>query len=1155
MQCLSPLQPELRLSSATTYWSNLHGGSFALALSCLARREDVPILLLTNDSLSVERLISELHFYLQAEEQPSDIPVLYFPEWETLPYDNFSPYQDITSQRLEVLSSLPSLKQGILVASVTALMNRLMPKEYLLDSILSLKVGNEIDMRELVGLLSQSGYRTVNQAMEHGDLAVRGSLIDIFPMGEQVPIRIDFLGDEIESIRFFDLESQRSLGRAEQIKILPAHEIVLSEAGVARFCSRWSGQFGEDSTSYSIYQDVSQGIASPGVEYYLPLFYEQTDTLFDYVPENTLLVLESDIQKSMGDLWDKIHVRYEKRKEIVQPCLPPDKVFLAPETINIHTKRFHRICPTLLASKKSSALDYACAFPPKLPVDLRASEPLQILKKYLDAFEGRVLFVAESDGRRESLLELLAGGGIFPKQVDSWDVFLSNQIPCAITVALIEQGVLIEEPNVAVICEAQLFGNQVMQRRLRKRQKSSHDGVLKYLTELKADSPVVHLDHGVGRYRGLKILESAGQPSEFIVLEYADGDLLYVPVTDLSLISRYGGIDIEHAPLHKLGGVQWKKASQKAVEKMWDVAAELLDIYARRESQSGHRFDIEEDAYHAFVQAFPFEETPDQHDAILAVLHDLCQAKPMDRLICGDSGFGKTEIALRAAFIAVNGGRQVAILVPTTLLAQQHYNNFMDRFSDWPVKIALLSRFVDRKEQNKILAELQSGQVDIVIGTHKLLQDDVKFARLGLVILDEEHRFGVRQKEKLKSIRASLDVLTLTATPIPRTLNMALSGIREMSIISTPPLRRLAVKTCVREWGDEWLKEALLRETLRGGQVFFLHNDVKTIEKIASQVERLLPEAKVRVAHGQMRERELEAVMLDFYHRRFNVLVCTTIIETGIDVPSANTIIINHADKFGLAQLYQLRGRVGRSHHRAYAHLIIPPMGAITKDALKRLSAIESLEQLGVGFTLASHDLEIRGAGELLGAEQSGHIQMLGFSLYMSLLEKTVRDMKLGRSMSMARPIDYGVSIELYASCLIPETLVPDVHMRLVMYKRIASVTDCQALDMLKEEMTDRFGVLPMPTLNLFKLAILKLKAESLGIRKIQFGENGGRVFFDLERSINQDSIVQLIQANPHDYKLGGSDMLRLLARLSNVDARFDFLDKMLDTIALQKAA
>ncbi|MBI4006472.1 MAG: transcription-repair coupling factor, partial [Gammaproteobacteria bacterium] len=894
-----------------------------------------------------------------------------------------------------------------------------------------------------------------------------------------------------------------------------------------------------------------------GIEYYLPLFHQETNSLFDYVADNALIFLDENVTDIAESFWQDIEDRYEQmRHDVERPVLPPHGMFFTPDDVIRRIGPFAQVHITGMAQEEyDHAVNYATTLPPQLPVDARAAEPMAILKQFLDTFQGRILFVAESAGRRETLVELFQQQEIKPKLFTDWNNFLKGTEQLGLTIALLEHGAQIDNPGIAIISESQLFGERVMQRRLRKRRQQDSEAIIRNLTELTPNAPVVHEDHGVGRYQGLVTLTVADIPAEFICIEYAQGDKLYVPVSSLDLISRYTGVDPEHAPLHRLGSGQWEKIKKKAAERVYDVAAELLDLHARRAARAGFSFDLDENEYRAFIQSFPFEETPGQAEAISAVIDDMNQAKPMDRLVCGDSGFGKTEVAMRAAFIAVQNGKQVALLVPTTLLAQQHYQNFRDRFADWPVRIELLSRFRSGKEQEKVLNELKAGTVDIVIGTHKLIQDTIKFSRLGLLIIDEEHRFGVRQKEKFKALRAEIDILTLTATPIPRTLNMALSDLRELSIIATPPSRRLAVKTFVREWSSPLVREAMLREIKRGGQVYFLHNEIKTIEKTASEIRTLMPEAIIKVAHGQMSEKELEQVMLDFYHLRFNVLVCTTIIETGIDVPSANTMIVNRADKFGLAQLYQLRGRVGRSHHRAYTYLIVPERRAITADAVKRLEAIESLDELGVGFTLATYDLEIRGAGEILGEEQSGQIHEVGFGLYMDLLERAIHALKSGKQPELDRPLEHGAEINLHIAALIPEDYLPDVHARLIMYKRIASAKDEDELRNLQEEMIDRFGLLPEPVKNLFQITTLKLKANPLGIRKIDLGQQGGRLHFHSHTNIDPNRIIKLIQAEPQTYKLDGQDKLRINKELPDSRDRFATLDNLLNEIATRDAA
>ena len=1134
-------------------WSRLYGSARSLAIANMAMQTQKLIVVVTADMISAVNLINELNIYIK---ENSLVKIITFPDWETLPYDLFSPYQDIISERLQTLFDLPNIKQGIVVVPITTVMHRLLPSDYLFSNSLVLDVGQFIKLDSFRKQLNQQGYRFVDQVTEHGEASKRGSLLDIFPMGAINPFRIDLFDDEIDSIRTFDIETQRSIDKVESIRILPAREIALVDSGIARFRANWRERFEGNPGKCSVYNDVSQSLAPAGIEYYLPLFYEETSILFDYIADDSILVLDDGVKAAAETFWEDIEARYEQeRYDLEKPILPPRDIFLNTNDLYSAFKLYPQVHIENLSSESNSNIfEFDSELPTNLSIDARAEEPFILVRRFLGEFDGRVLIAAETQGRRETIMELFKHIGT-PDKVESWDSFLYGNVEFGIAIMPIENGLIMRNPNLAIITEAQLFSERVVQRRLRKRKQQDAEAVVRNLTELNLGAPIVHENHGVGRYCGLISIDTGGIPSEFIHLEYAEGDKLYVPVAALELISRYTGVNPEQAPLHKLGSPQWQKARRKAVEKVYDVAAELLELHARRASRKGQSYEFDQDAYFAFVQKFPFEETPGQYDAIQAMIEDMCNDKPMDRLVCGDAGFGKTEVAMRAAFIAVQNGKQVALLVPTTLLAQQHYQNFLDRFYEWPVRVEILSRFRLKKEQDIALTVMANGKADIVIGTHKLLQDDINFKNLGLIIIDEEHRFGVRQKEKFKSLRAEIDVLTLTATPIPRTLNMALSDLRELSIIATPPARRLAVKTFVRERSDTLLKEAILREIKRGGQVFYLHNEVKTIEKVAEEIGKLLPEARVEFAHGQMREKQLESVMLDFYHRRFNVLVCTTIIETGIDVPSANTIIINRADKFGLAQLYQLRGRVGRSHHRAYAYLIVPPRKAMTVDAVKRLEAIEALEELGVGFTLATHDLEIRGAGEILGEGQSGHIQEIGFGLYMELLHRAVKAMKEGKQPELDRPLDHGTEIDLHIPALIPEDFIPDVHMRLIMYKRIASTKLSSELNELKEEIIDRFGLLPDAVKNLFEVSNLKQLARPLGIRKIDVGLKGGRIFFQPDANIDSVRIIQLIQTAPNIYKLDGQDTLRINKEVPDAQSRLEILKYIFNEITLNIAA
>ncbi len=1136
--------PPLPAASGKQHWGNLPGAALSLAIAEAASNAKRFTLLLTADSQSAERLQEELAFFAP------DLPVLHFPDWETLPYDLFSPHQDIVSQRIATLYQLPELSHGVLVVPITTALHRLAPKRFLLGSSLVLDVGQKLDVEQMRLRLEAAGYRCVDTVYEHGEFAVRGALIDLFPMGSALPYRIDLFDDEIETLRTFDPENQRSIDKVESIRLLPAREFPLKKEAVTGFRARFRERFDVDFRRCPIYQDLSTGITPAGIEYYLPLFYEETATLFDYLPEDSQVFSLPGIEQAAEQFWNDVRNRYEERRvDPERPLLPPAELFMPVEDCFARLKLWPRVVASQQDVEPGIGRERFPAQPlPELAIESKASEPLGKLRQFLDGFPGRVLFTAESAGRREVLLELLARLKLRPQEVEGWDGFLSSEERLAIAIAPLDEGLLLDE--VALVAESPLFGQRVMQRRRREKSRDGGDNVIKNLTELREGAPVVHIDHGVGRYQGLVTLEIEGQAQEFLLLQYADEAKLYVPVASLHLIARYTGSDDALAPLHKLGSETWQKAKRKAAEQVRDVAAELLDIYARRAARQGYAFKDPQVDYETFAAGFPFEETPDQQAAIDAVREDLLSAKPMDRLVCGDVGFGKTEVAMRAAFIAVHGGKQVAVLVPTTLLAQQHYNSFRDRFADWPVRVEVMSRFKSAKEVQNAITELADGKIDILIGTHKLLQDDVKFSNLGLVIIDEEHRFGVRQKEQLKALRSEVDILTLTATPIPRTLNMSIAGMRDLSIIATPPARRLSVRTFVMEQQNTVIKEALLRELLRGGQVYYLHNDVKTIEKCAADLQALVPEARVAIGHGQMRERDLEQVMSDFYHKRFNVLVASTIIETGIDVPSANTIIIERADKFGLAQLHQLRGRVGRSHHQAYAYLLTPTRKAMTDDAQKRLEAIANAQDLGAGFVLATHDLEIRGAGELLGEGQSGQIQAVGFTLYMEMLERAVKAIRKGEQPNLEQPLGGGPEINLRLAALIPEDYLPDVHARLILYKRIANAADEDGLKELQVEMIDRFGLLPEPTKNLVRLTLLKLQAEKLGITKIDAGPQGGRIEFSADTSVDPMVLIKLIQSQPNRYKFEGATLFKFQVPMERPEERFNTLEALLERLA-----
>jgi len=1190
-----PLPPLPATPKQRRYWTPPHGSARALLLTEAARSHHGLVVAVTRDTQRASALEDELRLFA------GTLPVLHFPDWETLPYDAFSPHPQVVSQRIATLYQLPGVKRGVLVVPVATLMQRIAPRSHITGSSLVVAKGQQFDLAAEQRRLEASGYHHVPQVAEPGDFAVRGALLDIFPMGAAEPYRIELFDDEVDSIRSFDPETQRSAQPVDKVELLPAREFPLTDDAAKNFRSALRERFPIDVRRCPIYQDMKEGVTPGGIEYYLPLFFGQTATLFDYLADDALFVLGEGAGEASEAFWKQTAERHEQRAhDIERPVLPPAELYLPPERLREQLNKRLRV--EVVESGHAHAVDSGTLPAPELPLNRKGEEAGESLKRFLANYPGRVLIAADSAGRREALLETLATAGLKPANVESWNAFLglaagtsspptqsgeragargalgsssesksgpltptlspgqaggegvqalapSPPAPLgervgvrgafAITVAPLEQGFALKQPALTVLTERELFGERVRTERRRRRGAARDpDAIIRDLTELSVGSPIVHVDHGVGRYQGLLSMELGGMEGEFLVIEYAKGDKLYVPVAQLGLVSRYSGTAPELAPLHSLGGDAWERARRKAAEKVRDVAAELLAIYAQREARGGESLPIDRTMVEAFGASFPFEETPDQEQAIDAVLADLAAPRAMDRVICGDVGFGKTEVALRAAFAAATAGKQVAVLVPTTLLAQQHYRNFADRFADWPVKVDVLSRFKSSKEVNEALKRLADGQIDVIVGTHKLLQPDVKFKNLGLVIVDEEQRFGVRQKEQLKKLRAEVDLLTMTATPIPRTLNMAMSGLRDLSLITTPPAHRMAVRTFISTWDPATIREAFQRELSRGGQVYFLHNEVESIERTARELEELVPEARIGIAHGQMAERELEKVMADFHRQRFNVLVCTTIIETGIDIPTANTIIIDRADRFGLAQLHQLRGRVGRSHHRAYAYLIVPDRKSITADAEKRLEALASLEELGAGFTLATHDLEIRGAGELLGDEQSGQIQEIGFGLYTELLDRAVRALKSGKVPDFDLSSEHETEVELHLPALIPDDYLPDVHTRLTLYKRIASARNEDQLRDLQVEMIDRFGLLPEPTKTLFALSSLKLMATPLGIRKLDFGANGGRVTFRDKPEVEPMAIIRLIQQQPRVYKLDGQDKLRITLDLPGASER-----------------
>jgi len=1104
-----------------------------------------------SDMADAEQVEQEIRFFSHRTPE-----ILRFPDLETLPYDQFSPHQDIISERIKCLATLSKATTGLLILPISTLLQKVTPPQFIQQRSLSLRLGDISEPTELRGKLTLYGYRAVSQVEEHGEFAARGSILDLFPMGSKTPFRIEFFDDEVESIRSFDVENQCSLEKLSEIDLLPAQEFPLDEPGIRKFRENFRERFDIDPNTCPVYSDVSQGQSSPGVEYYLPLFFDELVSLFDYLPDKSQFLFDQSAFESSELFHQQVAERYQSRRH------NPERPLLAPEELYLQVEEVESIlieypCTFYSGFKYSDQTDLVINADtqaiPQLTIQNQSDQPDAALQAFIKkpCFE-KILFSAESAGRREFLYEVLQHYGTRPALVNTWGDFRSNQTSrLFITASPLLTGLTLETAGFAIIAESQLFGERAKQTRRRKYKKTRDaESTIQSLADLHEGAAVVHEDHGIGRYQGLKTLTVSGIETEFLCIEYANQDKLYVPVSSLHLISRYAGASDENAPLHRLGSDRWQRTRKKAQEKIHDIAVELLEIQARREALRGFGHELILDEYQSFVTGFPFEETPDQESAIQSVIDDMQSPRPMDRIVCGDVGFGKTEVSMRAAFIAACSGKQVTVLVPTTLLAQQHYQNFLDRFADWPIRIAILTRFTGKKSLNEILEQLLNGKIDILIGTHKLLSDTIKYKDLGLVIIDEEHRFGVRHKEKLKALRAQVDLLTMTATPIPRTLNMSLSGMRDLSIIATAPMQRHAIKTFVGQWNNDTIIEGCQRELKRGGQIYFLHNEVRTIERTASELQDLLPDARIGIVHGQMKEKDLEQVMLDFYHHRCNLLVCTTIIESGIDVPTANTIFINRADKLGLAQLHQIRGRVGRSHHRAYAYLIVPHARSMTADARKRLQAIESLEELGVGFTLATHDLEIRGAGEILGDEQSGQITEIGFTLYSELLDRAVQSLKSNLPIELDTPLMRASEVDFHIPALIPETYIPDIHNRLIEDKRISAASSDEALRELKIELVDRFGILPEPLKYLLRITHIKLLTIELGIEKIDIGEQSGKIVFNPNPNIEPMKIIQLIQSDPQQYRFDGKQTLRIVCRSDELEQRFKQTEMLLQELS-----
>jgi len=1136
------------------------GAADALLLAQLGAREKAAgrlTAIVTADATDAQRLIDEMAFFAPG------LRCALFPDWETLPYDTFSPHQDLISERLATLwrihnrGNLHDKDTGadvVLVPATTALY-RLAPPSFLAGYTFQFKVKQKLDEAKLKGQLTLAGYQHVTQVVSPGEYAVRGGLIDLFPMGSQVPYRVDLFDDEIDSIRTFDPDSQRSLYPVPEVRLLPGREFPMDDAARSKFRSRWRELLDGDPTKSRVYKDMGNGVATAGIEYYLPLFFEQTATVFDYLGEAATVVLHGDLEPAFQRFWQDTQDRYRLVKsDPERPALPPESLFLSAEQFytgaNAHAQLAMRPAVEDVADN---------AFAQKLgdlSVVRGAEDPLSRLLGHIRNTAHRVLLLAESDGRRESLLDFLRASGLNPPAFDSLAEFQASDEKTGIATSVLTVGFSSLEDGIDFVTETELFAaGPTTRRRKKQEQVSDVDALIKDLSELNVGDPVVHNAHGIGRYRGLVHMDMGeknpdGTPAlmEFLHLEYADKAVLYVPVSQLQLIGRYTGVSADEAPLHRLGSGQWEKAKRKAAEQVRDAAAELLNIYARRAARQGHAFRFSAQDYEIFANDFGFDETADQRGAIHAVIQDMISPRPMDRLVCGDVGFGKTEVALRAAFVAVTGGRQVAFLAPTTLLAEQHYQTLVDRFGKWPVKIAEMSRFRSQKEITAAQKGIADGSVDIVVGTHKLLSEKTQFKDLGLLIIDEEHRFGVRHKEQMKALRAEVDVLTLTATPIPRTLGMALEGLRDLSVIATAPQRRLAIKTFVRSESNGVIREAVLRELKRGGQVYFLHNEVETIENRKQKLEEILPEARIAIAHGQMPERDLERVMRDFVAQRYNLLLCSTIIETGIDVPTANTIVMSRADKFGLAQLHQLRGRVGRSHHQAYAYLMVPDIEGLTKQAAQRLDAIQQMEELGSGFYLAMHDLEIRGAGEVLGENQSGNMLEVGFQLYNEMLNEAVRSLKAGREPDLLSPLSVTTDINLHAPALLPSDYCGDVHLRLSFYKKLATAKSTDQVDALLEEIVDRFGKLPAQAQTLIDVHRLRCISAPYGVVKVDAAPGATNITFKANPPIEPMRIIELIQKNRH-IKLAGNEKLRIERALPEVKDRVQLVRDVLRSL------
>ena len=1125
---IAPLLPSLPRPGERAQLARLPGAATAIAFARLAsalREQKRPLIIVGADAQDVHHLALEIAWFdplLRVRE---------FSDWETLPYDHFSPHPDLVSDRLQALYALANGTCDVMLVAATTATQKLSPRSFVAARTFSLKKGQQLDVPKLREQMTLGGYTHVTQVVSQGEFAVRGGIIDIFPTGAVLPVRLDLFDDEIESIKTFEPDSQRTLYPTNELSLLPAREFPTDDAGRTKFRQRFRETFEGDPSKSAAYKDVSNGIFPGGVEFYLPLFFDAAETIFDHAPQDAVFALVGNILETLTSFDKETRERWGLlRGDSSRPLLPPEEIYLGRDDFLHALKSYSRYELRSVPAPLPSPPEGGSHAVPTLEIDRRKDRPVGPLADFIAInvqAKSRVLLCAESPGRVQTMTEMFNEHGLAPTLVEDYASFRSSKETFCIAAAPLFIGATLVDEKISFITETELYPSTTRQTRRKRAKTSNVDSMLKDLSEVKVGDPVVHEEHGIGRYLGLVSLDMGDGPNEYLHLEYASDAKLYVPVSNLHLITRYSGTSPEHAPLHTLGSGQWEKAKKKAAQQARDTAAELLNIYAQRAARVGHSFKVDWSDYAEFAAGFKFEETPDQSAAIQAVIQDLVAAKPMDRLVCGDVGFGKTEVALRAAFVALMGGKQVAILVPTTLLAEQHHSTFKDRFAAWPLKVEELSRFRSAKEVKGTVDGLANGTVDLVIGTHKLIQPDVKFKNLGLVIIDEEHRFGVRQKEQLKKMRAEVDMLTLTATPIPRSLAMSLEGIRDFSVIATAPQKRLSIKTFVAKAGDGIIREAILRELKRGGQVYFLHNEIETIENMRERLEALVPEARVRVGHGQMAGVELEGVMRDFYQQRFQILLCSTIIETGIDVANANTILINRADKFGLAQLHQLRGRVGRSHHQAYAYMLIPGEDAISADAKKRLEAITQLEDLGAGFYLSMHDLEIRGAGEVLGDHQSGEMQQIGFSLYSEMLNQAVKALKAGREPDLDEPLGVTTEVNLHTPALLPSDYCAGVHERLVIYKRLANCESEDALDDLKEELIDRFGHLPAPTEALVSAHQLRIAGRALGVKKIDSAPERSIITFKPKPTFEPIKLIQLIQKDGR-YRFHGQDKVKI---------------------------